>query len=262
MDNSLNQHNDLVLVTIDTGVMTIQLNRPAKKNALNLDMYRAMTSALRSAVEDSGVRVILFAGSEGCFTSGNDLADFAGASDLLAADNPIVTFMAAMSKCPKPVVVAVDGLAVGIGTTLLMHSDLVYASPASTFKLPFVSLGLCPEFGASFLLPRIVGYAKATQWLLFGEFFSSSEALDAGLINEVVEKPLAYAKAQSMTLAQQAPAAVRSAKALMRAPLQPELDQVITTEIELFTKALQGEEFKEAVTAFFEKRQPNFSNCA
>lgn len=261
MDNSLSPNNDLVLVDIDTGVMTIQLNRPAKKNALNLDMYRTMTSALNSAIEDFGVRVILFAGSEGCFTSGNDLADFANASDLLAADNPIVAFMTALSKCPKPVVVAVDGLAVGIGTTLLMHSDLVYASSAATFKLPFVSLGLCPEFGASFLLPRIVGYAKAAQWLLFGEFFSSGEALDAGLINEIVEEPLAYAKAQSMVLAQQAPAAVRSAKALMKAPLQPELDQVITTEIEVFTNALQGEEFKEAVTAFFEKRQPNFSNC-
>lgn len=261
MDNPSNPHSDLVLVDTDTGVMTIQLNRPAKKNALNLDMYRAMTTALNSAVEDLGVRVILFTGTEGCFTSGNDLADFANASDLLAVDNPIVAFMTALSKCPKPVVVAVDGLAVGIGTTLLMHSDLVYASSAAKFKLPFVSLGLCPEFGASFLLPRIVGYAKAAQWLLFGEFFSSAEALSSGLINEVVEEPLVYAKAQCMTLAQQAPAAVRSAKALMKAPLQSELDHVITTEIEAFTKALQGEEFKEAVTAFFEKRQPNFSKC-
>ena len=261
MDSSSNPDNNLVLIDIDTGVMTIQLNRPDKKNALNLEMYRAMAAALSAAVDDIAVRVILFAGSEGCFTSGNDLADFANASDLLAANNPIVTFMTALSKCPKPVVVAVDGLAVGIGTTLLMHSDLVYASPAATFKLPFVSLGLCPEFGASFLLPRIVGYAKAAQWLLFGEFFSSTEALNTGLINDVVDAPLAYAKAQSIKLAQQAPAAVRSAKALMKAPLQPELDDVITTEIEMFTKALQGDEFKEAVTAFFEKRQPNFSQC-
>lgn len=261
MDNPSNPYSDLILVDTDAGVMTIQLNRPAKKNALNLEMYRTMTSALNSAISDSNVRVILFAGSEGCFTSGNDLADFANASDLLAAGNPIVAFMTALSKCPKPVVVAVDGLAVGIGTTLLMHSDLVYASPAARLKLPFVSLGLCPEFGASFLLPRIVGSAKASQWLLFGDFFSSTEALNAGLINEVVEEPLAHAKAQCMTLAQQAPAAVRSAKALMKAPLQPELDEVIATEIEAFTKALQGEEFKEAVTAFFEKRQPNFAQC-
>ena len=259
MTNSSVNRDDLILVSIDAHVMTIAFNREEKKNAINVVMYRALTSALNTAVADASIRVILLAGSDGCFTSGNDLADFASASDLLAVDNPIVEFMKTLSQCPKPVVVAVDGMAVGIGTTLLMHCDLIYASPTAVFKLPFVSLGLCPEFGASLLLSRIAGYPKAAQWLLLGEAFDSVAAHDAGLINAVVDKPLAYAHAQCVKLAQQAPAAIRAAKALMKAPQKMELDKVMVAEITQFTEALQGAEFKEAVTAFFEKRKPDFS---
>lgn len=246
--------------SIMDGVMHIGINRPDKKNALSQAMYSELTHAINLAVSNDLVRVIILSGQGGEFTSGNDLADFVSATDLDSPDNPTVVFLRTFTGCPKPIVVAVEGVAFGIGTTLLMHSDFVYASPHSRLKLPFVSLGLCPEYASSLILPRLMGHVKAAEWLLLGDEISPSDALNAGLINAVVDNPLAKAQEIAKRLALQAPSAVRTAKALMKRATKANVDDTITAEIVEFTRALKGPEFTEAVTAFFEKRSPDFSN--
>lgn len=260
--NDISSQEPSVLVDVDNAVMTISMNRPAKKNAINIAMYIAMTKAINTAVNDSNIRVILFTGEQGCLTSGNDLTDFASAeaNDLESPDNPITGFMRAFSVCPKPIVVSVDGLAVGIGTTLLLHADLVYANSEATFKLPFVNLGLCPEFAVSYLLPRLSGYVRAAELLLLGESFDASTAKELGLINDIVDNPWQHAKKQCRKLAAQPPSAIRETKALMRGPLRESTQRSTDKEISVFIKTLAGPEFKESVTAFFEKRDPDFSD--
>lgn len=241
-------------------ICEITLNRPECKNAINQAMYRELTATLKDAADNSSIRAVLLSGADGCFTSGNDLADFANATDLDNPENPIIAFMTALAEFPKPVVVAVEGVAIGIGTTLLLHSDLVYASGDAVFKLPFVNLGLCPEYASSLILPRLAGYVKASEWLLLGEEFSAAEARDAGLVNAVIDDPLAVAREQCQKLAAQPPAALRTAKQLLKRPQRESVDSAIRAEIGEFAKALQGPEFKEAVTAFFEKRPADFSS--
>lgn len=260
VDQTQDPKQENILHSIADGVMHIAINRPQKKNALNQSMYRELTNAVELAVENESVRVIVLKGEGGHFTSGNDLADFASGADIDSLDNPILNFLRAFAACPKPIVVAVEGVAVGIGTTLLMHSDFVYASVDARFKLPFVSLGLCPEYASSFILPRLAGHAKAAEWLLLGDEFSPEDALSAGLINSVVEDPLAKAEEVAERLSLQAPSAVRTAKALMKNATRDDIDSAINTEIVEFSRALKGPEFSEAVTAFFEKRLPDFSN--
>jgi len=251
---------DEILCHIEESVMSVSLNRPDRKNALNFAMYTALADCFEQAIEASDVRVVLLKGLPGCFTSGNDLADFASGANLSDADNPIARFIRVLGSFPKPVVVAVDGVAVGIGTTLLLHSDLVYASESSSFRLPFVNLGLSPEFASSLVLPRLAGHVKAAEWLLLGEFFSASEALAGGILNAIVDDPVAVAEAQARKLAKQPPAALRSAKALMKAPDQALIKEVIHSEYQVFSEGLKGPEFAEAVSAFFEKRDADFSS--
>lgn len=253
------QLSDSVAVAKDAGMAEISLHRPERKNALNRAMYAALSEAVEDAVQDDSVRVLLLAGSEGCFTSGNDLADFANASGLAGADNPVERFMTALANCPKPVVVAVEGVAVGIGTTVLLHADLVYAAADASFRTPFVNLGLCAEYGSSWLLPRLVGHVKAAEWLLLGEAFDAAEAQTAGLINAVVDNPLTVARQQALKLCAQPPEAVRATKMLMKQGSAPSVKAAMERELEQFGRALQGREVKEAVTAFFEKRKPDFS---
>lgn len=239
-------------------VLELMINRPERKNALNLEMYQCLAEHIKGA-ESQGARVILLHGAGDCFTSGNDLADFANGAELTKEGNPIAQFIFALFHCPIPVVVAVHGVAVGIGTTLLMHSDLVYADEQAQFRLPFVNLGLCPEFASSTLLPRLAGHARAAEWLMLGEFFSAGEARTAGLINTVVEDPLAVAREQAAKLAKQPPAALKKTKALMKGTDSECLEAVIKQEFLAFADGLQGAEFAEAVAAFFEKRAPDFS---
>lgn len=239
--------------------LEITLDRPERKNAISIDMYIALTEALLGASADPAVRSVLITGAEGCFTSGNDLADFSKVADVGSEDNVIYTFLRELADFPKPVVAAVDGVAVGIGTTLLLHCDLAYCSVESTFRLPFVNLGLCPEYASTYLLPRLVGHVKAAEWLLLGEEFSASQARAAGLLNAVVEDPLAVAREQCAKLGIQPPEAVRTTKALLKKTTHKRVEQVMSDELHHFAQALQGAEFKEAVSAFFEKRQPDFS---
>lgn len=239
-------------------VLTLQLARPERKNALNLAMYAGLTQELEIAATEDSVRAVIITGSDGVFTAGNDLQDFLQNADL-QKESPVGKFLWTFTTFPKPIIAAVDGPAIGIGTTLLLHCDMAYASVRSEFKLPFAGLGLCPEFASSYLLPRLVGYAKASEWLMLGEAFSAQEALSAGLINDVVDSPLMHAQNVAVKLAAMPPAAVRKTKALLKAAVLPKSKKVLAAEIDAFVELLQGPEFAEAVAAFFEKRSADFS---
>lgn len=254
---------DYIKVSLANRICEIGIARPDKKNALNLEMYTAMADAIASATQSTQIRVVLLHGSSDCFTSGNDLNDFAQFAahpELInSPSNPILRFMQQLQRCPKPVVCAVEGLAVGIGTTLLLHCDLVYCSAQASFALPFVNLGLCPEFAASELLPKLVGYPKAAEWLLLGDNFDAQQALQTGLVNSIEERPLEFAREQCGRLAIKPPGAVRATKKLLGQALQNTAGEALQNELREFALALQGPEFAEAVTAFLEKRAADFS---
>lgn len=247
-----------LLIQREDRVVTLTMNRPERKNAINIAMYRALTNAISTAGED-GTRVIVLTGAGANFTSGNDLADFAEATNVLDRDNPIAGFIKAVLHCPIPLVVAVEGVAVGIGTTVLLHSDLVFAAASAKFRLPFVNLGLCPEFASSHVLSRLAGHVKAAEWLMLGEFFTAADAKDARLINAIDDAPLRLAQAKAKQLAAQPPAALRNAKRLMKSTQMGVLESIIQQEFQTFGEALKGPEFAEAATAFFEKRPADFS---
>lgn len=235
------------------------MHRPERKNALNLAMYEEMAKLFTQTADDPSVRAVIISGGDHCFTSGNDLQDFINGAQIGFSDSPLGRFLWALTTYPKPVIAAVEGVAIGIGTTMLLHCDLVYASADSEFKLPFAQLGLCPEYASSFLLPRLAGYAKACEWLLLGQSFNAEQALTGGILNQIVPQPLAVAREQARLLVAMPPAAVRRTKALLKAPLMPRVQKVMMAEAEAFVEALQGAEFAEAASAFFEKRAPDFS---
>ncbi len=249
-----------VSVEIREGVLRLGLNRPEKKNALTREMYSVLADALERGRSDSAVRVVLMHGVEGCFTSGNDLKDFL-ANPATDESSPVVKFLHRICEFPKPIVAAVSGLAIGIGTTLLLHCDLVYAGEDARFQMPFVNLGLCPEGGSSFLLPRLAGYHKAAELLLLGESFTAKEAREIGLVNRVVgaSEVLSRGSEAAARLAALPPGAVGVTKALLKQGTQGETRRVMDEELELFGERLRSPEAKEAVTAFFEKRKPDFS---
>jgi enoyl-CoA hydratase/carnithine racemase len=239
-------------------IATIELARPDKKNALTSAMYASMTDALAAAESDPGVRVFLIHGTPDCFTAGNDLKDFlagpAGASQALR-------FISALSKVGKPVVAGVGGPAVGIGTTLLLHCDLVYASPSARFQLPFAQLGLVPEGASSLLLPMTAGYQRAAELLLLGQPFSAEKALSAGIVTEIVPEKALLERARSAAagLASLPPESVRLTKQLMKRPLAAGIADQMAAEARLFAERLDSGEAKEALSAFLEKRKPDFS---
>lgn len=241
-------------------VMEITINRPERKNALNMAMYSAMADLLNDAANDPGVRVVILTGTSGVFTSGNDLTDFLGGS-ASEEESPVFRFMDALYNFPKPVIAAVAGPAVGIGTTLLLHCDLSIAEDDAVFQMPFVNLGLCPEYGSSFLLPRIMGHAKASELLLLGKKFDAQTAADVNICNEVVYAggALDRARIYAAELAQKAPEAVRLTKKLLRQGTLENGMKVIREEAGHFMTRLQSEEFREAATAFMEKRPADFS---
>ena len=253
-----------ILSHLEAGILTLTFNRVEKKNALTGGMYDALADALFAAADDAQARVVVLQGNEQLFTAGNDLGDFlrnppdtAGAD---AAKVPVVRFLEALRTFPKPVVAAVAGPAVGIGTTMLLHCDLVYASDNAAFSLPFINLGLCPEAGASLLLPLLVGYPRAAEKLMLGEPFYAEEALEMGLVNRVVppQELHAYAQAQAAKLAAKPAVSLRATKALMkRASLG--LQDIMGAEFKEFAALLRGPAAREAVQAVMEKRKPDFS---
>lgn len=241
-------------------VLEISIQRPERKNALTMAMYTAMAELLREAATDPGVRVVILTGCDGAFTSGNDLADFLGGS-ASGEESPVFQFMRALYEFPKPVIAAVSGVAVGIGTTLLLHCDLAIADEHAVFQMPFVNLGLCPEYASSYLLPRIMGHAKASELLLLGNKFDAQTAADVNILNEVVfsGETLARAREYARELAAKAPEAVRLTKKLLRQGIHARGMEFIREEAGHFQQRLQSEEFREAATAFMEKRPADFS---
>ena len=242
------------------GVATIEIARPEKKNALTMAMYTAMAEALTAANADAAVRAVLITGQPGCFTSGNDLEDFMQRPPQ-GEESPVARFMQALLACEKPVVAAVTGAAVGIGTTLLLHCDLVYVSDEARLAMPFVSLGLVPEFASSLIIPALMGHARATEKLMLGEPFSGSDAVDCGIANAVLPAAEVVNHARRMAERFNAlpPSAVRETKRLMRAPLREPVQRVMAGEGELFRQRLRSPEAMEAFQAFFQKRKPDFS---
>jgi len=249
-----------ILTEIRDRVLRIEIARPEKKNALTLAMYAAMAEALAAAEADPGVRVALIHGARDCFTAGNDLKDFLERPPH-SEDSPTFRFLRGVSSFAKPLIAAVNGVAVGIGTTMLLHCDLVYAAPGARFQLPFVTLGLVPEAGSSFLLPYIAGYQRAAELLLLGQPFDARKAHAAGFVTKVIpeDELLEYARDAALGVAALPPAAVRHAKALMKKRFAARTAEAMAEEGAVFRERLASPEAKEAMTAFLEKRKPDFS---
>ncbi|MCH9691737.1 MAG: enoyl-CoA hydratase [Gammaproteobacteria bacterium] len=249
-----------IQATVVNRVLEITINRPERKNALTMAMYTAMADLLNNAANDKHIRVALITGVRGIFTSGNDLLDFLGGS-ANEGDSPVSQFMLALYNFPKPVITAVTGVAVGIGTTMLLHCDLSIIADDAMFQLPFVNLGLCPEYASSYLLPRIMGNAKASELLMMGEKFDAQTAVDVGICNEVVHpgEALRVAKKYALKLAEKPPEALRITKKLLRQATHDKGMEFIRKEADYFQQRLQSEEFKEAANAFLEKREADFS---
>jgi len=252
-----------ILVSKSDGILNLEFDRLERKNAITGAMYQAMADALRDAEADISVRAIVISGKPEIFTAGNDLDDFLNnaGEGAMTEQRPVFQFMNALESCTKPVVAAVAGAAVGIGTTLLMHCDLVYCADNARFSMPFTQLGLCPEFASSLLVAQSAGYTRAAEKLLLGEAFLAQEALEMGIVARVLPAAelLAFAQGQAAKLAKLPPASIRTTKALMKRARSPLIKETIAAENERFSAMLQGAEAKEAFTAFFEKRKPDFS---
>ena len=246
------------------GVATIEIARPEKKNALTVAMYQAMADAINAAREDAAVRAVLITGQPGIFTSGNDIEDFMSRSAAASGDpmdSPVFRFMRALIDCDKPVVAAVTGAAIGIGTTMLLHCDFVYVSDEARLAMPFVALGLVPEFSSSLLVPQLMGHRRAAEKILTGDPFTGEQAVDCGLANAVLPagEVVSHARRVAERFNQLPPGAVREAKQLMRAPQRELILNTIQTEAEIFGRRLKSPEAIEAFQAFFQKRSPDFS---
>jgi enoyl-CoA hydratase/carnithine racemase len=246
------------------GVATIEIARPEKKNALTIAMYQAMSDALHAARDDDAVRAVLITGQPGIFTSGNDIEDFmkrAPGQGSDAMDSPVFRFMRALLECDKPVVAAVTGAAIGIGTTLLLHCDFVYVSDEARLAMPFVGLGLVPEFASSLVVPQLMGQRRAAEKLLLGDPFTPEQAVECGIANAVLPaaEVVNHARRVAGRFNALPPGAVREAKQLMRRPQHEQLLQTIRTEGEIFARRLRSPEAMEAFQAFFQKRAPDFS---
>jgi enoyl-CoA hydratase/carnithine racemase len=241
------------------GVATIEIARPEKKNALTGDMYLAMRDALLAADAEGSVRAVLITGQPGIFTSGNDIEDFM--SRPRADEPPSIQFMAALTGCGKPVVAAVTGAAIGIGTTMLLHCDLVYVSDEARLSMPFVSLGLVPEFASSLVVPRLLGHVRAAEKLLLGDPIAPGEAVELGIANAVLPaaEVLPHARRVAARFNTLPPGAVRETKKLLRRASREEVQQAIAAESAIFAARLSSPEAREAFTAFFQKRKPDFS---
>jgi enoyl-CoA hydratase/carnithine racemase len=247
---------DHIIITREAGILTLRMNRPDKKNALTRAMYAAMTEAINGAQDDAAIRVILFLGVPGAFSSGNDLMDFmAAANGGAGLGNEVLAFLAAVSSSEKPLVAGVDGLAIGIGTTLLMHCDAAIASSRSLLRTPFVDLGLVPEAGSSLLGPRIMGHQRAFAMLALGEDFSAEEAREAGLVRKVVTPDVLESEAAALAarIAKKPPEALRLSRRLLR-DVTGSLDERISAEAKLFGERLKTAEAQSAFMAFFAKK--------
>jgi len=249
-----------ILTHIDAGVMTITFNRLDKKNSITSAMYAAMADAVAQAGADPAVRVVVFQGHESIFSAGNDIGDFLNQPPS-TQESPVFRFLRGIATFEKPLLAAVAGPAVGIGTTMLFHCDLVYAGDNAAFSMPFVNLGLCPEAASSLLAPRMFGYHRAAEALLMGEPFFAEAAQEVGLVNRVVPptEVNGYAQAQARKLAAKPLSSLIATKRLMKGGDQQAVLQKMDEEGQSFGRMLREPAAKEAFGAFMEKRKPDFS---
>lgn len=246
--------------SFENGVHTVIFDRPEKKNAFTIAMYEAVVASLRKAKADPKVRVVILRGNGGVFTAGNDLLDFAQ-NPPTSTDTPVFQLLTELATYDKPIVAAVDGAAVGIGVTMLLHCDLVYAADNTKFVMPFVNLGLVPEGGSTVLLPQTAGRLLANELLLFGDKFDAATAMRAGLCNEVLSADEVHARAveRAETLAKKPAASLRMSKQLIRQAQGSSVRDTLLREGEIFMQRLKSPEAAEAFGAFMEKRKPDFS---
>lgn len=244
---------DHVTTEQSSGLAIVRLARPEKKNALTFAMYGALIDALARAAADESVRAVVLLGSDTVFTAGNDIGDFVKAASTGADMSPPIRFLQALAAFPKPVVAGVSGVAIGIGTTLLLHCDLVYASDNARFKTPFVDLGLTPEGGSSLLLPQLLGQRGAAAWLLLGDEMDAAAARNAGLVNAVVPDAAEAALAAARKLASKPPVALAEAKRLMKRAQAGAIAETLELEAQVFAARLRSPEAMAAFMAFQRK---------
>jgi enoyl-CoA hydratase/carnithine racemase len=249
-----------ILKDLSDGVMTLTFHRLDKKNSITAAMYADMADALTQASEQDAIRVVVFQGHETIFSAGNDIADFLNKPPS-NQESPVYRFLFGIASFPKPVVAAVCGPAVGIGTTMLMHCDLVYAGDNAAFSVPFVDLGLCPEAASSLLMPQMMGYHRAAEALLLGEPFMAEAALEVGLVNRIVppQEASSLAQAQARKLAAKPIRSLVETKRLMKKGQAQGVIQQMKEEGASFARMLREPAAREAFTAFMEKRKPDFS---
>jgi len=249
-----------ILTHAEAGVMTITLNRLERKNSITSAMYGAMADALSQAESDATIRVVLLQGHETVFSAGNDIGDFLNQPPA-SGESPVFRFLRGIATFPKPLLAAVCGPAVGVGTTMLFHCDLVYAGDNAAFSMPFVNLGLCPEAASSLLVPRMLGYHRAAEALLLGEPFMAEAALEVGLVNRVVPPTEANGVAQAVArkLAAKPLSSLVETKRLMKKGQHDAVVQQMQDEGQVFGRMLREPAAREAFTAFMEKRKPDFS---
>lgn len=250
-----------LLTDITDGVLTLTFNRLDKKNSISTSMYATLAEALQKARDDGAVRAVVFQGHETIFSAGNDIGDFLNQAPA-TSESPVYQFLSALSTFPKPVLAAVCGPAVGIGTTLLFHCDLVYAGDNAAFSMPFVNLGLCPEAASSYLAPQRMGYGRAAEALLLGEPFMAESALEMGLISRIVppSEAAALARRQAIKLASKPLSSVIETKRLMKKGQAQGVAERMQEEGAIFSRMLSEPAAREAFTAFMEKRKPNFTS--
>ena len=251
-----------ILTHQDAGVFTLTFNRVERKNSINVAMYDALATALEKAAGDAATRVVVIQGHETIFSAGNDIEDFLK-NKPAGMDSPVFRFLRGIATFPKPLVAAVCGPAVGVGTTLLFHCDLVYAGDNAAFSMPFVNLGLVPEAASSLLVPQMFGYHRAAEALLLGEPFMAEAALEVGLVNRVVppSEANALAQAQARKLAAKPLSSLIATKQLMKGGQQKAVLERMGEEGAQFGRMLGEPAAREAMTAFMEKRKPDFSKC-
>ncbi len=251
-----------ILIDASEAVLTITLNRVEKKNSITVAMYAAMADALAQAATDASVRAVVLQGHESIFSAGNDIADFINPPPQ-TQESPVWRFLRTLRTFPKPIVAAVCGPAVGIGTTMLLHCELVYAGDNAAFSMPFVNLGVCPEAGSSLLVPQLMGHRRAAQALLLGEPFMAEAALEMGLVNRIVPpaEANAVARLQALKLASKPMSSLIETKRLMKQNQATPVAERMAEEGALFARLLREPAAHEAFSAFMEKRKPDFSRC-
>jgi len=249
-----------ILTDKKAGLLAITFNRPERKNSVTAAMYEGLVRTLNEAANDAQIRVVVLSGNEQSFCAGNDLGDFV-TNPPNTADAPVWQFLRALSVFPKPVIAAVCGAAVGIGTTMLLHCDLVFVGDNAKFSLPFVNLGVCPEGASTLLLPRLIGYQRAARTLLMGEPFDAQSALQMGLANQILPAAdtLAFALSEAAKLVAKPLSSVVETKRLMKMSERAAIEAQMSEEAVVFGRMVTAGAAKEAIAAFGAKRKPDFS---